>query len=108
MPVQIHTENAIPFGFEPEFSGNINPSSQAQQYRTDGVEGFTTCPDCGVVNSETKSPILVDCAFAWAAVEEMFNACMTSRILSILFTRNHAQKATHISAGLWVIKSPVA
>jgi len=27
MPVQIHNENALPFGFEPEFSGNINPTS---------------------------------------------------------------------------------
>ena len=72
MPVQIHTENAIPFGFEPEFSGNITPSSQENQYQRDGVEGFTTYSDCGVVNSETNSPIFVDCAFAWAAVEEMF------------------------------------
>ena len=74
MPVQIHTENAIPFGFEPEFSGNITPSSMEAQYARDGVEGFTTYSDCGVVNSETNSPILVDCAFAWAAVEEMFNS----------------------------------
>ena len=31
MPVQMHTENALPFGFEPEFSGNITPSSQKLQ-----------------------------------------------------------------------------
>ena len=74
MPVQIHTENALPFGFEPEFSGNITQHTQADQYQRDGVEGFTTCNDCGVVTSETNTPILVDCAFAWAAVEEMFNS----------------------------------
>ena len=72
MPVQIHTENAMPFGLEPEFSGNISHHTQADQYQRDGIEGFTTCSDCGVVNSETNSPILVDCAFAWAAVEELF------------------------------------
>jgi len=74
MPVQIHNENALPFGFEPEFSGSINPTSLRAQYRTDNVEGYTTCSDCGVVNAETNSPIFVDCAFAWASVEEMFNS----------------------------------
>ena len=72
MPVQIHTENALPFGFEPEFSGNITQHTQADQYQRDGVEGFTTCSDCGVVNSETNTPIFVDCAYAWDKVDEMF------------------------------------
>ena len=74
MPVQIYNENALPFGFEPEFAGSIDPTSQARQYRTDNVEGFITCSDCGIVNSETNTAILVDCSYAWAAVEEMFNS----------------------------------
>ena len=76
MPVQIHNENALPFGFEPEFSGSVTPTSLAAQYRSDNIEGWATCADCGVVNAEGNSPILVDCAFAWAEVENMFNSSM--------------------------------
>ena len=76
MPVQIHDNNAIPFGFEPEFSGSVTPTSLAAQYRSDNIEGWKTCADCGVVNAEANSPILVDCAFAWAATEDMFNSSM--------------------------------